>query len=89
VDFVSTKLQLQADDASKTVYSWSMDIGYINPSFQKPDFFTNYKENMLGLAPMLTSDGALLRRQFLYQFIHTAPQSSIVTNESYAFNGSI
>ena len=41
---------------------------------------------MLGLAPMATTDPALLRRQFLYQFVNADSQKGLNLEESYAFN---
>ena len=39
-----------------------MSIGYISPEYQTSAYFNNFKENMLGLAPMQTDDEALLSR---------------------------
>jgi hypothetical protein len=71
VDFVNVNLQLYADDDAQTPYSWNMDIGYIDPFYASPQYFVNYQENMLGLAPMASEDPAYLRRQFLYQFVNS------------------
>lgn len=64
-----------------------MDIGYIDPVYQTSVYFDYYKENMLGLAPMLSEDPNLLARQFLYTFTTTGDQVGLNLTESYAFNG--
>ncbi len=42
---------------------------------------------MFGLAPMMTEDPSLLRRQFLHSFTTTGDQVEKKLEESYAFNG--
>lgn len=64
-----------------------MSMGYISPEYQSNAYFDNFKENMIGLAPMLSSDTILLDRQFLYKFINAKEQAKLALQESYAFNG--
>lgn len=87
VQFVNVDLQIYADDPDQTPFSWNMDIGYIDPIYQSAPYFDYHKENMLGLAPMLTEDPNLLARQFLYAFTTTGDQVGLGLTESYAFNG--
>lgn len=77
VNFINVNLQLYANDDAETPYSWNMDIAYIDPFYASPQYFVNYKENMLGLSPMATSDPNLLRRQFMYQFINAESQKGL------------
>lgn len=60
VDFYNVNLKIES--TPETVSTWEMDIGYISKTFQLPDYFDNFQENMLGMAPMLTSDATLLNR---------------------------
>ena len=52
VNFVETTLQMVADDKDSTEYNFTMDIGWISVEYQNSVYFDNFKENMLGLAPM-------------------------------------
>ena len=73
VEFCNTSLTLtsvNSTDNSETPYSVDFSIGYISPEFQSLEYFDNFKENMIGLAPMLTEDQKLKDRQFLYKFIN-------------------
>ena len=90
VDFYSAELTVTAvnpEDSSETPYKWTQNIGLISPEFQSNTYFDNFKENMLGLAPMLSNDTNLLDRQFLYKFINGDEQKKLGLLESYAFNG--
>ena len=60
VVFYTVALELVADTLEKQTLE--MDIGYISSKYQHIDYFDNFKENMLGLAPMQTSDKDLLNR---------------------------
>ena len=65
VDFYKVTLVLHfvnSTDNTETPHSWDMSIGYISPEYQSSAYFDNFKENMLGLAPMQTDDEALLNR---------------------------
>lgn len=53
---------INTTDNSETPISWDMSIGYISPKYQNSTYFDNFKENMLGLSPMLTKDTILLDR---------------------------
>jgi len=70
INFIETNLSMVANDKDETMYNWTMDVAWIAPEFQNETYFDNFKENMLGLAPMKTEsmDEAMLARQFLYQF---------------------
>ena len=73
VDFYRTSLTLTAVNSTtneETPYVAEMAMGYISPEFQSDAYFVNFKENMIGLAPMLTEDQKLKDRQFLYKFIN-------------------
>ncbi len=70
-NFVNLNLQMYADDDAQTPYSFNMDVAFIDPFYASPQYFTNYQENVLGLAPMGGNDPDMLRRQFLYQFTHS------------------
>ena len=85
VDFYNVNLKIES--TPETISTWEMDIGYISKTFQLPDYFDNFQENMLGMAPMLTSDATLLNRQFLYKFVNADGQAGMDLMESYAFNG--
>ena len=49
-----------------------MKMGWIDPQYQSSTYFTYFKENMLGLAPMLSDEATdpdyqeLMQRQFLH-----------------------
>ena len=66
-----TMNSINMEDNTETPYSWEMNMGYISPEFQSDQYFDNFKENMLGLAPFLTEDRDLLDRQFLATFAAT------------------
>jgi len=81
-------------DKNGDKYTWTMDLGVIDPRKYKADsfnYFDYFNENVLGLAPMLTDNDTLKARQFLYNFINAASQldadGNIQYSESYAFNG--
>ena len=54
VNFVETTLELKANDKDETVYEVTMDIGWISVEYQNSDYFSNFKENMIGLSPVRT-----------------------------------
>ena len=92
IDFYATDLSWS--DKSGDTYTWSMDLGVINPNKYKADsfnYFDYFNENVLGLAPMLTNNSTLYARQFLYNFIRADSQldadGQIQYSESFAFNG--
>ena len=90
VDFYTVTMTMtseNAEDNSETPYSWDMSIGYISPEYQSSSYFDNFKENMFGLAPFITDDEKLLKRQFLYTFVRGDDQKDLKLMESYAFNG--
>jgi hypothetical protein len=64
-----------------------MSIGYISPEYQSAGYFDHFRENMLGLAPMITEDEELYKRQFLYQFVNGEEQKKLGLIESYGFHG--
>lgn len=54
VNFVQTTLEMKANDKDETVYEVTMDIGWIAKEYQNADYFEFYKENMLGISPVMT-----------------------------------
>ena len=66
VNFVEMNLSLTDED--EVEYEWTMDVGFIAESYVTAGTYgIDFKENMLGLAPMtLTGDDILDKRQFLY-----------------------
>ena len=68
VKFIDTNLQLYLDDDPIKSVTFNMQMGWIDPTYQTSMYFDNYKENMLGLAPMLSeaNDPEIMQRQFLY-----------------------
>ena len=93
VNFVETTFELKANDKDDTVYEVTMDIGWISVEYQNSDYFSNFKENMIGLSPVRT-DGLdqalatqLMSRQFLNQFTQEGKQKDQGYLESYAFDG--
>ena len=90
VEFYTVTLTLTSvntTDNSETPYSWEMSIGYISPEYQSAGYFDHFRENMLGLAPMITDDEELYKRQFLYQFTQGEEQKKLGLMESYGFHG--
>lgn len=61
------------DNDAKTPVNFNMLMGWIEPKYQSSTYFDFYKENMLGLAPMLSKDNdpEIMQRQFLYQITQT------------------
>lgn len=53
VTFVDTNLQMYLDDDAQTPVNFNMKIGWIDPFYQNASYFDNFKENVLGLSPML------------------------------------
>ena len=88
VKFTDTNLQLYLDDDAKTPVNFNMKMGWIDPQYQSATYFDYFKENMLGIAPMLSaeSDPEIMQRQFLYQLTQAGDQAGKGYMESYAFN---